>query len=225
MGLKFLKFVLLIFAFLGFWTLVLALVSILLLEIGDVAIILGSFGFVVIIAITLIPYINAIAKRVMFFPGNGSVPVSQENLQTALEQLIDSGSPIFLKKYKGKFLFSWNYLDEKWQRLLYRSRKQAWYELQLRFYEQDKTVFLTDKQKELTWEIDVGQSFLKAKIRASWFLGISFEKIQGIRFNEREPNSLKWTKEQKYSFTSLEIKNPVINLILSSGWDVRFALW
>ena len=128
-------------------------------------------------------------------------------------------APVIIKEDDDKLIATWNYVDAKWWQLFAKAGLQKVYELQMKFDEEDKVVTLIDINKSVDWRAGPDS----VRVRGSFFRGIATQYEIGKQWGIKENFSL--GKIYDYKFSNQEIKNPVMNTILRSGWDVRFGFW
>ena len=92
------------------------------------------------------------------------------------------------------------------------------YELWLSFDNNTKTVSMTDKYRSVDWTLS------PIKLKTGWFalrkpyFRVETGEAWGVEnYVDSDPDT--------YSFSPNEIKSPVLNTIVKSGWNVRFSLF
>jgi len=176
------------------------------------------FPAMFLIFATYIPYFNLTIGWVYRFKGNGE-PVSEEALRKIISELNDYDVPVEVITKRKKLIVRWRYVDAKWYEIIAKAGLTSVYELLIKFKPDKNLVTLIDIQKKVQWRLSLG----KAKVTGGYFRGVMMQyeisKLWGLDEN------FKFRKIYDYKFTPSEIKNPVMNTILRSGWDVRFRIW
>ena len=167
---------------------------------------------------TFIPLFNLATKWGFRFKGEGA-PIPLEQLREKIKEINTYNVPVMVTEKKGKLIVTWKYVDAKWWIILAKTGLKELYELHIKFNDKKKKVTLIDVQKTVDWEAGP----YGVKIRGGYFRGVMMQytisKAWGIKEN------FKFGKIYDYKFRPSEIKNPVLNTILRSGWDVNFGLW
>lgn len=181
-----------------------------------------AMGFFLIITLSFIPYMNVIAKKVLFFKGRGT-PVCEQEIRRIIQEISKKDTPVVVKE-KGKRIFvTWNYLDVTWAERMYKEGMRASYTLEIKFQEKRHLAVLIDIEKSISWKMGLQGKKIITKLGGGYFRGISFEVNRSATWTIKEGFFLKKTHE--YRFTPGEIKHPIMNSLLELGWDVCFALW
>ncbi len=173
---------------------------------------------ILLIFITYMPYFNWIMGKVYRFKGEGE-PLPPAELRKKILELNEYDVPVMVKEKRKKLIITWKYVDAKWYELIAKAGLKKLYELHIKFKQDENLVTLIDVNKTVYWRAAPTQ----VKIRGGFFRGVmlhwEISKLWGLDEN------FKFRKIYDYKFTPSEIKNPVLNSILRSGWDVRFRMW
>ena len=183
---------------------------------GAIAIAILIYLFVIIIG--MVPFMQWLAKKVFVYPGEGE-PVSEAQLREKIMDINNYDVPVMVKQKKKKLIVTWNYVNAKWYGIISKAGMDQVYELIIKFDDAKKTATLIDVHKKVSWGVDTGS----AKLAASFFRGIDLSYERGIAYGIKDGFEL--GKIYDYKFTTSEIKDPVMNTILGSGWQVRFGMW
>jgi len=194
------------------------LVVILALEGDDEAILIAIGCSLPVIIGIFLPYLNFICRKVYRYRGEG-VPIPENELRARILKINELGQPVMAVSRKNKLLVTWNYAEERWKEVLSAGGMKKVYHLQIKFNDRKKEVILTDVLKSFSWR--AGPS--AARVRGGFFRGIDidFEAGRTGGIDEYFPGR----SIDGYRFSSREIKDPVSNTILKSGWDIRLAMW
>lgn len=168
--------------------------------------------------IGMIPALNQIAKRVFYFPGSGD-PLEPGRLREEIEAINRFDVPVQVIQKGKKYIITWNYVDAKWWGVLSKSGLKKVYELHVKLNEEKREAILIDVNKTVSW----GVSPIKVSVYGGYQRGIAFGYEAGIQWGITEAFEL--GKIYKFQFRPSEIKDPVLNTILESGWNVRFSMW
>jgi len=185
---------------------------------NDLAVIIIALAVTFLGTIAFIPYLNFIARRVFHFPGEGE-PVSGDELRARILEINEFDAPVIVQQRKGKLIVTWRYIDARWWELLAKAGMTRIYELHIRFREDRREVMLIDVNKSVSW----GAGPTGVRVSGGFFRGISFEYELGRQWGIRE--NLTPGKVYDYRFTPGEIRTPVMNTIIRSGWGVRLGMW
>jgi hypothetical protein len=177
-----------------------------------------ALGTLIIFPITLIPFMQFVAKRVFRFKGEGE-PNSEDTLRSLILNINDLDAPVMIQEKNGRLIATWKYVDAKWWELFAKAGLEQVYELHMKINADKKTVTMIDINKSVSWKAGPTQ----VRIRGGFFRGISTTYSIGKQWGIKENFEL--GKIYDYKFSSNEIKYPIMNTILRNGWDVRFGLW
>lgn len=172
----------------------------------------------VLFPITLIPFMQFVAKRIFYFKGQGS-PISEEALRAAIININNLDAPVMVQEKDGRLIATWKYLDARWWQILAKAGLEKVYELHMKLDGDSKTVTMIDINKSVSWRAGPEQ----VRLSGGFFRGVSTTYEIGKQWGIKE--NFEPGKIYDYKFVSDEIKYPIMNTILRHGWDVRFALW
>jgi hypothetical protein len=175
-------------------------------------------GTLILFPITLIPFMQFVAKRVFHFQGEGS-PISEDALRAVILNINDLDAPVMIQEQNGRLIATWKYVDARWWELLAKAGLKQVYELHMKFDQEKKAVTMIDINKSVSWRAGPD----KVRLRGGFFRGVSSTYEIGKQWGIKENFEL--GKIYDYKFSSGEIKYPIMNTILRNGWDVRFGLW
>ena len=119
----------------------------------------------------------------------------------------------------GALVITWRYVDARWWERLAQAGLTELYELHVRLDEARQRATLIDVTRQVQWRAGPTQ----VRVRGGSFRGVLFAFEIGEQWGITE----NWTLGPIYAyrFVPAEIKLPVLNTLLRSGWDVRFGLW
>jgi len=207
----------LILLYMAAWAPVL-LVVILILEGDDEAILIAIGSSLPVIIGLFLPYLNFVCRKVYRYRGEGE-PISEKELRERIIEINNFGHPVMVVHRKKKLVVTWNYVEEKWRGVLSTGGMKQAYHLHIKFSDRKKEVILIDVLKSFSWR--VGHS--GARVRGGFFRGVDIDFEAGRTGPIDEVFSAR--SVSGYRFSSREIKDPVSNTILKSGWDIRLAMW
>ncbi|HCU25747.1 MAG TPA: hypothetical protein DF383_12085 [Deltaproteobacteria bacterium] len=167
---------------------------------------------------TMVPYMDWVAKKVFRFNGEGK-PVSEAELRAQIQTINQFDVPVMIEERKGKLVATWKYVDAHWRELLSKAGLTKVYELHIKFDHAQHLVTLIDVTKSVSW----GAGPTELRLRWSFFRGIMLTYEIGKQWGIKE--SWKLGQVYDYKFRPKEVKMPIMNSILRSGWDVRFGIW
>jgi hypothetical protein len=188
------------------------------LEEDDETALLVIFPAMGVIIISFVPYFNITIGKIYKFKGTGT-PISEDELRKKILELNDYDVPVMTLKKRKKLIVTWKYVDAKWWEILAKAGLTSVYELHIKFKPKKSLTTLIDVHKKVQWRAGPKE----VKFRGGYFRGVMFyyeiSKQWGLDEN------FKFRKIFDYKFRPSEIKNPVMNTILRSGWNVRFRIW
>jgi hypothetical protein len=178
-----------------------------------------------LLVIGFVPWLDFAAKRVFSFRGEGA-PLPIDKLRALLLSVNDwVDAPVQVTQRTrqrggpGTLVITWRYVDARWWELLAKAGLTQLYELHVRLDEANHRATLIDVTKSVQWRAGPAD----VRVRGGWFRGLLFEFEIGHQWGMRENWQL--GEIYAYRFVPTEIKLPVLNTLLRSGWDVRFGLW
>ena len=172
----------------------------------------------VVLLIGFLPYLNFSAKRAFYFKAEGN-PLAMEELRTAILGINGLSAPVMVMEKGREIIITWNYLDAKWWEILAKAGFEKVYELHVKFDDVRKEVILIDVLKNVKWRLGPGQT----KVSGGYFRGICAGFERGQRWGIKE--NFRLGKIYDFKFSPSEIRNPVANTILDSGWSIRLGMW
>jgi hypothetical protein len=178
--------------------------------------ILAVMAFLIL---AFIPYLDQVVKRVFYFRGQGS-PVSAGALRRQIQSVNRLRNvPVMAEERLYDLVLTWKYVDARWWEVLARAGMRRIYELHVKLDEERRLATLIDVRQSVKWragptQVHVGGGFGRGVI-------LAYEIGEGLGIQEN------WQPGVVYEFTfePAELKSPVMNTILRSGWDVRFGIW
>lgn len=197
---------------------ILALVILLVGEENETLILISVLVMMVLAIVIIVPYLDQMAKRVFRFRGEGE-PVSETELRAQIQAINEFDAPVMIEERKGKLVATWKYVDARWWELLAKAGLTKVYELHIKFDDVQHLVTLIDITKSVSWR--AGPT--KVRLWGGFFRGIMLAYEIGKQWGIKENFEL--GKVYDYKFVPQEIKMPIMNSILRSGWDVRFGIW
>jgi len=216
LGQKFLLSTAAILGYMAVWALILLPPALLLS--GDAQmIVLAVCG--ALIFLLYLPWFFWSTNHIWQFKGSGQ-PISFENLKKEILAINTFDSAVMVTEKNPRHLVvTWKYVDATWFEVFRKAGMTSTYFLHIKFNPEKNAVYLVDRTKTIKWHkgpLGFAKSF-------SLFSGILMNKLAiGKAWGIRENFSI--GKLYDYKFSPEEIKNPVMNTILRSGWNLRFAL-
>ena len=165
-----------------------------------------------------VPFLNWAIKRAFSFRGEGQ-PVPLEALRAQIQGINEFDAPVMIEERKGKLVATWKYVDARWLELFAKAGLTKSYELQMKFDEARHTVTMVDRTKQASWRAGLGGGSGSASASQGVVMAYEVGKQWGIKRN------FEVGKIYDYKFVPSEIKLPILNSILRSGWDVRYGMW
>lgn len=177
--------------------------------------ILAILAFLIL---AFIPYLDQVVKRAFTFRGQGP-PVPAGTLRRQILAVNRSKAPVMAEERLYDLVLTWKYADARWWEALSKAGLTRLYELHVKLDEERHVATLIDVTRAVRWragpvQVHVGGRYGRGvlggyEIGEQWGIAENWER--GVAFD--------------YRFVPAEIKTPVMNTLLRSGWDVRFGIW
>jgi hypothetical protein len=155
-------------------------------------------------------------------PKAGIQAVSEPELRQRLLAINTMGVPFHVVEKKGKKLdVIWHLADAKWVGLMTANKVSRVEIMRLRLSDYDKSCRAVEISKAVKASAD--GTTLQLAFSFSFFRGIVFgqweyEKQFGLIFKD---GGLTFDTAYEYKFSLSELKNPIVNIIVSSGWSFK----
>jgi hypothetical protein len=210
--------------YLALWAGILFLVVSVAQDNERVLLILIPSAFVLLIVL-FVPYLDQVAKRVFSFKAEG-VPLSAAALRDLILSVNNfTDAPVMVEErehaltHKHSLVVTWKYVDARWWELLAKAGLTQLYELHVKLNEEHRVVTLVDVHKSVAWRAGPTQVRLGGGFSRGLIFAYEIGQQWGIKEN--------WGLGQvfDYKFVPSEVKLPVMNSVIRSGWDVRFGIW
>lgn len=214
MMLKFLKATGLLFVYMGLLTVGLLMWLPKDREPSETSIVLIMLGMMA----TFPPVMDVIGKWCFRFRGTGA-PVPLSELKKSILAINHKNIPVVVTEKNGKLRATWKYLDAKWWDILSKQGITESYTLLMRFDERHHRATLIDIKRSVNWGVGPGA----VRFGFFGFRGVSFDVEIGKAWGITE--RFKVGKVYDYRFKTSEIRNPILNTILQSGWDVQLGIF
>ena len=179
--------------------------------------------FILVYAAIQLPIWNRVASwAAAVKPGPGIEPVSEPELRQRLLAINTMDVPFHVVERKGKkFDVVWRLTDAKWVGLMTANKVSRVEIMRLRFTDHNKSCRAIEISKAIKASAD--GTTLQFAFSFSFFRGIVFgqweyEKQFGLIFRD---GGLTFDAAYEYKFSLSELKNPVVNIIVSSGWSFK----
>ncbi len=155
-------------------------------------------------------------------PNPGILPVSQSELRRRLLAINQMDVPFQVAERKdGKIDVTWRLADAKWAGLMTLNKVTVIQIIRLRLSEKDKACRAVDIARSVRATADglrkglsLNFSFFRGIILGQW----EYEKQYGLIFKD---GGLTFDKAYEYQFRHDELKNPIINIVVQSGWQYK----
>ncbi len=119
----------------------------------------------------------------------------------------------------------WRLADAKWAGLMTLNKVKVIQMIRLRLSEKDKACRAVDIARSVRATADglkmgfsLGLSFFRGIIFGQW----EHEKQYGLIFKD---GSLTFDKVYEYQFNHRELRNPIVNIVVQSGWKYKPVLF
>lgn len=181
----------------------------------------GLLIFVGLYSLSLLVFIAKMGEWAAKYPAvKGVAPVDVSSLKNAILSL-PNNLPVQVESVGEMGLkIRWNYVDKNFAYLFGLGKIKEGYELLLKFDPKKNTVFTGEILTSL--KADAG-GILKPSMsfKYKYFKGISlFQYDYGSKYGFKVVDGkLVFDQLYKYTFNPGEIKGPIINLVINSGWN------
>jgi len=155
-------------------------------------------------------------------PKPGIPAVSEPELRQRLLAINTMDVPFHVVEKKGKKLdVIWRLADAKWVGLMTANKVSRVEIMRLRLSDRDKSCRVVEISKAI--KVSADGTTLQFAFSFSFFRGIVFgqweyEKQFGLIFRD---GGLTFDTAYEYKFSLSELKNPIVNIIVSSGWSFK----
>ncbi len=150
-------------------------------------------------------------------PAPGVAPVSAQTLRARLLAINELGLPFQVREegHRGRLVAEWRIADVRWVGLMEAGGLTKAHQIYLELNSRTRRVLTQDRARTVSWGGGVAR------------LGWSWSFFRGINFFQYERGALvglffkdgRWTTTAyDYRFHLAEMKNPLIQVILESGW-------
>jgi hypothetical protein len=179
--------------------------------------------FIIMYAAIQLPIWNRVASwAAAVRPKVGIQAVSEPELKQRLLAINSMDVPFLVVEKKGKKLdVIWRLADAKWVGLMTANKVSRVEIMRLRLSDRNKSCRAVEISKAIKASAD--GTTLQFAFSFSFFRGIVFgqweyEKQFGLIFRD---GGLTFDTAYEYKFSLSELKNPVVNIIVSSGWSFQ----
>jgi hypothetical protein len=179
--------------------------------------------FVLVYAAIQFPIWNRVASwAAAVRPKAGIQAVSEPEVRQRLLAINTLDAPFRVVEKRGKKLdVVWRLADAKWVGLMTANKVSRVEIMRLRLSDRDKSCRAVEISKAIKASAD--GTTLQFAFSFSFFRGIVFgqweyEKQFGLIFRD---GSLTFDTAYEYKFSLSELKNPIVNIIVSSGWSFK----
>jgi len=183
--------------------------------------------FILIYTAIQFPIWNRVASwAAAIRPKPGIPPVSEPELRQRLLAINTMDVPFHVVEKKGKKLdVVWRLADAKWVGLMSANKVSRVEIMRLRLSNHDKNCRALEISKAIKASAD--GTTLQFAFSFSFFRGIVFgqweyEKQFGLMFKD---GRLTFDTAYEYKFSFSELKNPIVNIVVSSGWSFKPVLF
>lgn len=178
------------------------------------------FGLLITVIAAFIPYLNFAMQRCFVFePAAQASPVDEARLREDILAIDRLRGPVGVRQQGGKLILSWRYLDTEVWGLLSKHGLRKTYELHVRLDDAGKQAILTDVKKSLRLGAGPGGVSLGFGLARGYLVEVEAGQSWNLRRN------LSLDEAYEFRFEPQEIKGPVHDMILRSGWTVRYGMW
>ena len=179
--------------------------------------------FILVYAVIQLPIWNRVASwAAAISPKPGTPALSEPELRQRLLAINSMEAPFYVVERKGKKIdVVWRLADAKWVGLITANKVSRVEIMRLRLSNRDKSCRVVEISKAIKASAD--GTTLRFAFSLSFFRGIVFgqweyEKQFGLIFRD---GGLTFDTAYEYKFSLNELKNPIVNIIVSSGWSFK----
>ncbi|NWF93219.1 MAG: hypothetical protein HXY46_09900 [Syntrophaceae bacterium] len=152
-------------------------------------------------------------------------PLSESELKRRLLTLNEMDVPFQVSERKdGKIDVTWRLADAKWAGLMTLNKVRKIQVIRLKFSDREKTCRAVDITKSVRATADglkTAFSFETFFSRGVIFWQWEYEKQYGLIIKD---GGLTFDKVYEYKFSYDELKNPIVNIVVQSGWKYKQVL-
>lgn len=179
--------------------------------------------FILIYAAIQLPVWNRVGSwAVTVYPKPGVLSVSESELRRRLLAINGLDVPFKVSERKdGKLDVTWRLADAKWAGLMTMNKVTETQMIRLRLSEKDRACRAVDIIKSVRATADglrmgfsLSFSFFRGIVFGQW----EYEKQYGLIFKD---GGLTFDKAYEYKFRHDELKNPIVNMVVQSGWQYK----
>jgi hypothetical protein len=148
-------------------------------------------------------------------PEQGVTPVPVEELGKRLLKINELEVPFqIIKKAPDRYAAEWK-LDKKWQGILASENIEYVFHIKMKLNDRHKAVSVIETKRKLIKE----KGLLKSRLQFDIFRGITFKSYEkaatyGLSYVDGQFKITGY----RYKFHIQEIKNPLIEVVIGSGW-------
>jgi hypothetical protein len=179
--------------------------------------------FIIVYAAIQLPIWNRVGSwAVTVYPKPGVLPVGESELRQRLLAINDLDVPFKVTERKdGKLDVTWRLADAKWAGLMTMNKVTITQMIRLRLSEKDRACRAVDIIKSVRATADglrmgffLSFSFFRGIIFGQW----EYEKQYGLIYKD---GRLTFDTAYEYKFRHDELKNPIVNIVVQSGWEYK----
>ena len=179
--------------------------------------------FILVYAAIQLPIWNRVASwAAAVKPRAGTEPVSEPELRQRLLAINTMDVPFRVVERSGKKLdVLWRLADAKWVGVITANKVSRVEILRLRLSDHDKSCRALEISKAIkasadgtTMQFAFSFSFFRGIVFGQW----EYEKQFGLIFKD---GGLTFDTAYEYKFSFNELKNPIVNIVVSSGWSFK----
>lgn len=155
-----------------------------------------------------------------------TMKASSEELKAKLLSLNDDKIPFIVKygpKLPDRLLASWKITDEKWIELFAKRGLRIQYELKMKIDDEKGRVLAQDNFRKFEYSGGLGSNGVRFARKLSFFKGIQlFQYERGAQYGIiYKDGQIKTDYAYNYKFDINEVKNPIIRIVTSAGYEYR----
>ncbi len=155
-----------------------------------------------------------------------TVRISTEELKARLLSLNDDKLPFVVmedSRNPDRLVALWKIADEKWIHLFVARGLRIQYELRMRIDKDRGRVLAQDNLRRFEYTSGLGGGGVRFSRRFSFFKGIQlFQYERGAQYGIiHKDGQLKIDYAYDYKYNLNEVKNPIIEIVTSAGWEYR----
>jgi hypothetical protein len=183
--------------------------------------VLAAMAFLIL---AFVPFLDQVVKRSFHFAAASS-PIAADQLRRQILSVNRYRAPVMAEERLYDLVLTWKYVDIRWWEQLAKAGLNRLYELHIKLDEKRSIATLIDVYRTVDWR--TGPAQVQVGSARGLVGGMSRTVVFRHQIGEQWGIEENWAGKVAYDleFVPTEIKTPVMNTLMRSGWSVRFGIW